>query len=128
MTKYFRIVFEEYDPQSDPQQENNIIFEGSVSRPKDFMNFGISHEEQIKVISNAQDMILQLQATEMSSPHSSCPKCKEGSLRKHGFQTSVFHDVFSDQPPYWQRQVALCAAIGAGLRDVAKGSITFLLQ
>ena len=96
MTKHYRILFEEYDPKTTSTQPDNIIFEGSVSRPKDFMDFGISHENQIKVISNAQDFILKLQAGEMNSNHSSCPKCKDGSLKKHGFKTSVFHDVFSD--------------------------------
>ena len=96
MTKYYRVLFEEYDPTTTPTQPENIIFEGSVSRPKDFMDFGISHEDQIKVISNTQDMILKLQAGEMTSNHSSCPKCKDGDLKKHGFKTSSFHDVFSD--------------------------------
>jgi ribosomal protein S27AE len=96
MTKHYRIIFEEYEPNTSLPRSKNILFEGQVSRPKDFMDFGLSHQEQISVISKTQDMVLKLQAGEITSTRSSCPKCKEGSLNKHGFQSSWFHDVFSD--------------------------------
>ena len=82
MTKHYRIVFEEYDPKTSSTQEENVIFKGSISRPKDFMNFGISHEEQIQVIQRTQDKILKLQAGELGSQGRSCPKCNDGTLTK----------------------------------------------
>ena len=52
--------------------------------------------EQIQVIQRTQDKILKLQAGELGSQGTSCPKCNDGTLTKHGFQESWFHDVFSD--------------------------------
>ena len=41
--------------------QENIILEGEVSAPSSCLDFGIRHEEQMELISKAQDKILQLQ-------------------------------------------------------------------
>lgn len=96
MTKYYRIVLEEYDTLPAPSQQDNVIFEGEAFTPKDFMDFGITHAQQMELIHKTQDKILQLQVGQMRFSHNHCSKCKEGTLKKHGFQTSWFHDIFSD--------------------------------
>lgn len=60
------------------------------------MDFGIRHKEQMELISKVQDKVLQLQASETSFKNDCCPKCADGVLKKHGFNTSWFYDVFSD--------------------------------
>ena len=96
MTKYYRIILEAYDKKPKGKTQDNIILEGEVSAPSSCLDFGIRHEEQIKLIANAQDKILALQAGEVGFTDERCPKCPEGLLKKHGFSTSWFYDVFSD--------------------------------
>jgi hypothetical protein len=96
MTKHYRIIFEAYDKKPSGETQDNIILEGEVSAPSSCLDFGIRHEEQLRLIANAQDKILALQAGEVSFIDDRCPKCSEGLLKKHGFSTSWFYDVFSD--------------------------------
>ena len=96
MSKYYRIVFKEYDIKPSGEMQENIILEGEVSAPSSCLDFGIRHEEQMELISKAQDKILQLQASQLAFTDGSCPKCPKGLLKKHGFNTSWFYDVFSD--------------------------------
>ena len=96
MSKYYRIVLEEYDIKPSGEMQENIILEGEVSAPSSCLDFGIRHEEQMELISKAQDKILQLQASQLAFTDGSCPKCPKGLLKKHGFNTSWFYDVFSD--------------------------------
>lgn len=76
--------------------QDNIILEGEISAPNSCLDFGIRHEEQMELISRAQDKILQLQAGEVNFIEDCCPKCPDGLLKKHGFNTSWFYDIFSD--------------------------------
>jgi ribosomal protein S27AE len=96
VTKYYRIVFEEYDIKPSDEKQDNIILEGALSAPSNCLDFGIRHEEQMELISKAQDKILQLQASQVAFTDDHCPKCSNGILKKHGFNTSWFYDVFSD--------------------------------
>jgi len=65
VSKYYRIVFEEYDIKPSGEMQENIILEGEVSAPSSCLDFGIRHEEQMGLISKAQDKILQLQASQL---------------------------------------------------------------
>jgi len=96
LAKYYRVVFEEYDMKPCNETQDNIILEGEVSAPESCLDFGIRHEVQMELISKTQDKILQLQASEVSFKNDCCPKCPDGLLKKHGFNTSWFYDVFSD--------------------------------
>lgn len=98
MAKYYRIVFEEFDvpPKLEPDNKENVLIEGEVSAPTNCLDFGICHDEQINLIQKSQDKILALQAKLIGHKQNSCPKCIDGTLKKHGFNTSWFNDVFSD--------------------------------
>ncbi len=67
MTKYYRIVFEEYDSKPRSTNQSNIIFEGTADAPTSCLDFGISHESQIELIAKAQDKILKLQGKPTTS-------------------------------------------------------------
>jgi hypothetical protein len=96
VAKYYRVVFEEYDIKPCSETQANIILEGEVSAPESCLDFGIRHEVQMELISKTQDKILQLQASELPFKDDCCPKCPDGLLKKHGFNTSWFYDIFSD--------------------------------
>jgi hypothetical protein len=49
--------------------------------PSNCLDFGIRHEEQIELISNAQDKILQLQASQVAFTDDNCPQCPNGLLK-----------------------------------------------
>ena len=96
MAKHYRIVFEEYDVQPEPVDQENILLEGEVIAPSNCLDFGMRHEQQMDLIQKAQDRILKLQASEVIFNDNSCSKCKVGTLKKYGFKESWFYDVFSD--------------------------------
>jgi ribosomal protein S27AE len=96
VTKYYRVIFEEYDVKPTSATQDNIIIEGAISAPENCLDFGIRHKEQMELISKVQDKVLQLQASETHFKNDYCPKCSDGVLKKHGFNTSWFYDVFSD--------------------------------
>ena len=96
MGKYYRIVFEEYDTKPCIETQDNLILEGELSAPTSCLDFGIRHEKQMELLSRAQDEILKLQASEVNFREDCCPKCPDGSLKKHGSNTSWFYDIFSD--------------------------------
>ena len=48
VTKYYRIVFEEYDIKPSDEKQDNIILEGALSAPSNCLDFGIRHEEQME--------------------------------------------------------------------------------
>ena len=96
MTKYFRVVFEEYDSQPTADNKNNVVLEGKIAAPTNCLDFGVRHDDQMKLISSIQDKILSLQVSEIKPTGDKCPRCDEGILKKHGFLASWFYDVFSD--------------------------------
>ena len=96
MTKYYRIVFEEYDAPPEPITQGNVLLEGEVVAPSNCLDFGMRHEQQMTLIQTAQDKILKLQSSEIRFNDSLCPKCKVGTFKKNGFKESWFYDVFSD--------------------------------
>jgi len=96
MTKYYRIVFEEYDNKPKLSDQKNILLEGLADAPDNRLNFGISHQQQIELITKAQDKVLKLQADQLMFENIRCPKCAKGNLQRFGFKESWFYDVFSD--------------------------------
>ena len=96
MAKYYRVVFEAYDSQSEAPEQANILLEGSASAPSSCLDFGIRHQEQINLIQNIQNEVLTLQAGEVTFDSDTCSKCGDGTLKKYGFKESWFYDVFSD--------------------------------
>jgi hypothetical protein len=96
MAKFYRIILEEYETLPKAEIPSNILMEGEIEAPTSCLDFGMRHEKQINLISKAQDRILHLQADKIEPKDDCCLKCKGGILKKHGFNTSWFHDIFSD--------------------------------
>ena len=69
---------------------------GAADAPTSCLDFGLSHENQIELITKAQDRILKLQADQIIFKNEKCPECKDGILKKHGFKESWFYSVFID--------------------------------
>ena len=96
MGKYYRIVLEEFETKPTDKCENKILLDGNVEFPSNCLEVGIDHSMQIKLIQNAQDIIIDLQAKEITFENDQCPKCKEGKFRRYGYNASGFSDVFTD--------------------------------
>ena len=45
MTKYYPILFEEYDINPSSEMQDNIILEGELPAPSNCLDFGIRHEK-----------------------------------------------------------------------------------
>ena len=95
MSKYYRIVLEEYDTKP-AKTSDKILLEGNIDFPSNCMEMGLDHSQQIELIQNAQDIITNLQGQNISFAGNKCYKCKEGRLRRYGYNYSCFSDVFTD--------------------------------
>ena len=62
MAKFYRIILEEYETLPKAEIPSNILMEGEIESPTSCLDFGMRHEDQINLISKAQDKILHLQA------------------------------------------------------------------
>ena len=96
MTKYYRVIFEEFDTIPTPSETENIILEGEARAPTSRMDFGINHSQQMGLITEVQNKILQLQTKQITYDQNSCPKCEDGKLTKFGSKSSWYYDIFSD--------------------------------
>ena len=95
MSKYYRIVLEEYDTKP-TNTSDKILLEGNLNFPSNCLEIGLDHSQQIELIQKAQDIIINLQGQNISFASNKCYKCKEGKLRRYGYNYSCFSDVFSD--------------------------------
>jgi hypothetical protein len=116
MTKYYRIIFEKYDTKPKGPNPANMISDGTVSAPSNSLDFGIQHEQQIELIQEVQEKIIELQADQVSNcQNNKCTKCTEGVLRKHGYKTSWYYDIFTDHRVRLpRRRCNKCAHVDGG--------------
>ena len=68
---------------------------GSIEKPEDVFNFGLAHEEQVKLVHSCQDALLKEQITLIDSVVETCPNCPDRKLVKYGKRCSDYHDVFT---------------------------------
>lgn len=95
MSRYYRIVLEEYDTKP-TDTSDKILLEGDLNFPSNCLEIGIDHTQQITLIQKAQDIITNLQGQNITFISNKCYKCKEGKLRRYGYSYSCFSDVFTD--------------------------------
>ena len=95
---------------------------GSIEKPEDVFNFGLAHEEQVKLVQSCQETLLKEQITLIESVVESCPNCPDRKLVKYGKRRSDYHDVFTDHKltigkeeswsmyqQHWEQQLTLLA-------------------
>ena len=89
-TRHYRISFECYE--CDGEQEKTIsqtvIMSGTVERPVDVFNFGLSHVAQIQLLHGGQDTLLKEQIKLIDAEVIYCPCCPDRKLIKNGKQRS----------------------------------------
>jgi len=63
VSKQYRIIFECYESSSESQQvlSKTEMMAGSVEKPEDIFNFGLAHEEQVKLVHSCQEALLKEQ-------------------------------------------------------------------
>ena len=98
MSKQYRIIFECYESSPEAQQvlSKTIMMAGSIEKPEDVFNFGLAHEEQVKLVHSCQDALLKEQITLIDSVVESCPNCPDRKLVKYGKRRSDYHGIFTD--------------------------------
>ena len=98
MSKHYRIIFECYEASPEQQEvlSKSVMMTGSIDKPIDVFNFGLGHEEQIKLVHSCQDAVLNEQITLLDSEVQYCIKCSDKKLSKFGKRRSDYHDVFTD--------------------------------
>ena len=72
----------------------SLIKEIEVKKPKNIMDVGFRHSEQISIIDEIQDQYIPLQCKLLLS-ESSCPRCGS-KLMKNGSHNVSFHGSLSD--------------------------------
>ena len=95
MSKNIRFVAEIFDPETDIVSERAVVIEKEIKSPKNLMELGLTHIEQINLLQKCQDTLLKNQAEFLKPPSDKCPHCSH-KLGKGSYQESDFHSVFTD--------------------------------
>ena len=88
-----RLVAEVIDENGDVIS-NKTVSTKDINAPKEMLDIGYRHAEQIAILSRVQQIYIEEQISVMEAP-SSCPKCG-GKLKSGGTMKSHFSAVFSD--------------------------------
>jgi hypothetical protein len=73
MSKNIRFVAEIFDSETNVVSERAVVVEKEIKSPKNIMELGFTHVEQINLLQKCQDALLKNQA-EFLQPHSDkCP-------------------------------------------------------
>jgi hypothetical protein len=102
MLKNIRFVAEIFDPKTETVSERIVIIEKEIKSPKNLMELGFTHCEQIDLLQKGQDALLKNQSAFLKPPSDKCPHCSH-KLGKGGHQESDFHSVFTDHRVTIQR-------------------------
>lgn len=102
-THKLRIVIEKVDSKTNKVVSKNIASSFDISPPKNILDLGLRHQDQIAVLQSVQDYLLSEQAFFLKSEHECCPKCNS-KLSGNGYKTSAFHALFSDHKIKVQKQ------------------------
>ena len=96
MTRHYRISFESYESGTSEIVSKTVLMDSTIDKPVDVFNFGLSHEDQIKLIHAAQDRLLKEQIELIDEENQTCPVCIGRKLKRNGKQVSDYHDIFTD--------------------------------
>lgn len=95
MSKNIRFVAEIFDSETNIVSERAVVVEKEIKSPKNLMELGFTHVEQINLLQKCQDALLKNQAEFLQPPSDKCPHCSH-KLGKGSYQESDFHSVFTD--------------------------------
>lgn len=111
MAKYYQIILKAYDVKPEITGQD-VLLEGNIEFPKNCLEVGIDHKHQIDLIQKAQDQIIRLQTQEICFFSEKCPKCGEGKLRRYGYGSAYFSDIFTDHTmKFPKRQCGKCGHV-----------------
>jgi hypothetical protein len=102
-THKLRIVVEKFDPKTNQVVSKNTVSSFDIIAPKNILELGLRHTEQINILQSIQDCLLSEQAIFLKEDHASCPKCN-GKIWSNGYKRSKFHAVFTDHEIKVQKQ------------------------
>jgi len=102
-THKLRIVIEKFDPKTNQVVSKNTVSSFDIIAPKNILELGLSHSEQINILQSIQDCLLSEQAIFLKEDHTSCPKCN-GKIWSNGYKISKFHAIFTDHEIKVQKQ------------------------
>ena len=102
-THKLRIVVEKFDPKTNQVVSKNTVSSFDIIAPKNILELGLRHSEQINILQSIQDCLLSEQAVFLKEDHACCPKCN-GKIWSNGYKTSKFHAIFTDHEIKVQKQ------------------------
>ena len=83
---------------------NDVITSGKIMVPKEIVDLGLRHNNQIEILQKIQDSILNKQSEYLKEDINYCPKCGN-KLHKNGINKCSFNSVFTDHKVPVHRQL-----------------------
>lgn len=83
---------------------NDVIVSGKIQAPKEIIDLGLRHADQIAVLQRIQDSILNKQSEYLKENINYCPQCGN-KLHKNGINKCSFNSVFTDHKLPVHRQL-----------------------
>lgn len=83
---------------------NDVIISGKIQAPKEIIDLGLRHADQIAVLQRIQDSVLNKQSEYLKEDINYCPQCGN-KLHKNGINKCSFNSVFTDHKLPVHRQL-----------------------
>lgn len=103
MMKEYRLVMQYKTPEG-RFINKDIIISGEIKEPKEILDLGLRHKEQIEILQKIQDSILNKQSEYLKEDINYCPQCGN-KLHKNGINKCSFNSVFTDHKVPVHRQI-----------------------
>jgi hypothetical protein len=101
----YRLVMQ-YKNQQGKFINNEIIVSGEIKIPKEIIDLGLRHSEQIEILQRIQDNLLNKQSEYLKEDINYCPKCGN-KLHKNGINKCSFNAIFTDHKVPVYRQLCV---------------------
>lgn len=98
-----RIVVEKLDSKTNKVVSKNTVSPFDIIAPKNILELGLRHTEQINILQSIQDFLVSEQAIFLKEDHANCSKCN-GKIWSNGYKKSKFYPVFTDHEIKIQKQ------------------------
>ena len=99
----YRLVMQ-YKNQQGKFINNEIIVSGEITIPKEIIDLGLRHSDQIEILQRIQDNLLNKQSEYLKEDINYCPKCGN-KLHKNGINKCSFNSIFTDHKVPVHRQL-----------------------
>lgn len=83
---------------------NDVIISGKIQAPKEIIDLGLRHADQIAVLQRIQESVLNKQSEYLKEDINYCPQCGN-KLHKNGINKCSFNSVFTDHKLPVHRQL-----------------------